>query len=118
MNRKKVGAPLEEIREELLKRQAELEEDLVRLSREKLTDDQVQDSGDQAFSLTMEALRSSLQNTENEEYNRIVKALEAIDNGTYGICIDCDGEISEKRLKHYPNASRCITCQEVAESSL
>ena len=105
-----------EIQKELLKRKLELEQDLVRLSNEKLSDDQVQDVGDQAFTLTMEALRSSLQNTENEEYNRIITALTAIDEGTYGICSDCGGDISDKRLKHYPNASRCISCQELAET--
>ncbi|OGB97418.1 hypothetical protein A3F06_02875 [candidate division TM6 bacterium RIFCSPHIGHO2_12_FULL_36_22] len=116
MVNKKISGKLKEIQQELLRRKAALEQDLIRLSNEKLSDDQVQDAGDQAFTLTMEALRASLQNTENEEYNRIIKALEAIDEGTYGICVDCGSEISEKRLKHYPNASRCIACQEQAEA--
>jgi|SaaInlStandDraft_5_1057022.scaffolds.fasta_scaffold00017_26 DnaK suppressor protein len=113
---KKVSMKLKEIQKTLLERKAAIEQDLVRISNEKLSDDQVQDVGDQAFTLTMEALRSSLQNSESEEYNRILKALEAIDDGTYGICIDCSDDISEKRLKHYPNASRCIACQEIAET--
>ena len=44
-------------------------------------------------------------------------ALKAVDDGTYGICIDCGGAISEKRLKHNANALRCITCQEAHETS-
>ncbi len=36
-------------------------------------------------------------------------------DGTYGICIDCCQPISEKRLKSYPNATRCLSCQEVVE---
>ena len=48
----------------------------------------------------------------------IVKALEMIDEGTYGNCIDCEQPISERRLLSFPNASRCISCQEKAEELL
>ena len=80
-----------------------------------MTDDQVQDPGDQAATSTMEALQVSLQDAEVGEYNRIVDALAKIENGTYGICVDCDNAIAEKRLKSYPNASRCVGCQELFE---
>lgn len=106
---------LEAIKTELLGRKHELEEKLIELSRERVTDDQVQDPGDQALSSTMESLRTSLQTAETEEYQRIVRALEKIDQGTYGICIDCNEPISEKRLRSYPNAARCLVCQEQFE---
>ncbi|MCL4380071.1 TraR/DksA C4-type zinc finger protein [Candidatus Dependentiae bacterium] len=105
------------VKSQLLERKAHLEQRLKELSQEKVSDDQVQDPGDEAFSLTMEALRSSLQNAEFEEYTMIQKALDAIENGTYGICIDCGEQISPVRLKHYPNATRCIACQEAAEKA-
>lgn len=104
------------IRQELVARKNQLEAELKKMSTEHVTDDQVQDPGDQALSLTMEALRSSLQNNEFAEYTMLVKAIEAIDAGTYGVCMDCGQQISEKRLKYYPNATRCIACQEIAES--
>jgi DnaK suppressor protein len=106
---------LKEVRESLKQRLGQLELQLDTLSKEPITDDQVQDPGDQALSSTMETLRSSLQDTELAEYNRIVRALEKIDEGTYGVCIDCGGEIAEKRLSSYPNAERCIVCQEQFE---
>jgi DnaK suppressor protein len=109
---------LNEVKSELLKRKVELEERLISLSKEKFSDGQVQDLGDQALSSTMEAVSGSYQNTEHEEYNMLLKALKAIDEGTYGLCIDCSQPISEKRLKYYPNASRCLACQEAAEGSL
>jgi DnaK suppressor protein len=109
---------LEEVKANLLKRKAELEEILITLSKEKVSDDQVQDLGDQALSSTMEAIRGSYQNTEHEEYNMILKAIKAIEEGTYGLCSDCNQPISEKRLKYYPNASRCLACQEAAEGSI
>lgn len=46
---------------------------------------------------------------------RLKAALERIANGTYGLCIDCAKEISEKRLLSVPAADRCVSCQERAE---
>jgi DnaK suppressor protein len=106
---------LNKIRADLIERRNELNEHLYKLSTEKISDDQVQDPGDQALTSTMENLRSSLQDTELEEFKRIQQALQKIDDGTYGICIDCGSDISEKRLKSYPNAARCLVCQEAFE---
>lgn len=103
------------IRQQLLERKQELEQDMTRLHTEKFSDDQVQDPGDQALASTMESLRSSLQDTHILEFNRILKALAMIDDGTYGICADCELPISEKRLKLYPDATRCLACQEAFE---
>lgn len=103
------------IEKALIQRRNELEVQLKALATDKLTDDQVQDPGDQALSATMEILRNSLQDTELMEYNRILQALDKIKEGTYGVCIDCGEEISEKRLGSYPNAARCIVCQEAFE---
>ncbi len=106
---------IDAIKKELIERRNEIEEQLQHLSEEKVSDDQVKDPGDQALSTTMETLRNSLQDTELLEYNRIVQALEKLEAGTYGICIDCGEDISEKRLTFYPNAARCIACQESFE---
>jgi DnaK suppressor protein len=106
---------LEEIRTKLLARKHEIEEKLLQLSQEKMTDDQVQDPGDQALSSSMESLRSSLQSSENEEYKRTIRALEKINDGSYGVCIDCGQVISERRLNSYPDAARCLLCQEQFE---
>jgi DnaK suppressor protein len=45
-------------------------------------------------------------------------ALKRLDNGLYGRCIDCDGEISESRLKALPFAVRCVHCEEARESDV
>ena len=106
---------LQEIRRQLNTRKIELEQDMVQSYSEKFSDDQVQDPGDQALTSTMESLRSSIQDTRIDEFNRIVKALKMIDEGTYGICVDCELPISERRLKMYPDATRCLACQEAFE---
>ncbi len=105
----------EKIKKELQERKVELEKKLTERASEKFADDSVQDPGDQALSSSMESLQLALQDSEIQEYNRIIKALEKIEEGSYGICIDCNQSISEKRLKSFPNASRCIVCQESFE---
>jgi DnaK suppressor protein len=103
------------IKKQLLERKMELEQQLIQLSRERITDDQVQDPGDQALTSTMESLRSSLQSAETEEYRRTVRALDKLEDGSYGVCMDCGQNISDKRLKSYPDAARCLVCQEAYE---
>ncbi len=106
---------ISDIKNLLLKRKQELETELTQLSQEKFSDGQVQDPGDQALSTTMQSLKVSLQDTERAEYNRILQALEKIEDGTYGICMDCNQPISEKRLQSFPNAALCLVCQEAFE---
>jgi DnaK suppressor protein len=39
-------------------------------------------------------------------------ALRRIEQGTYGVCHECEEEISSKRLDAVPWAKYCVTCQE------
>ena len=41
-------------------------------------------------------------------------AVERIDNGTYGRCEHCGGDISYARLEALPAAARCVRCASVA----
>lgn len=105
------------IKEYLMERKQELEDELSTLYQEKFSDGQVQDAGDQSLTSTMEDLRSSLHDSRRVEYKRILKALEMIQEGSYGLCADCELPISEKRLRSFPNATRCVSCQELFEDS-
>jgi DnaK suppressor protein len=113
--KKQNAAEFGAIKKQLIERKSELEQELKQLLQEKFSDDQVQDVGDQALSSTMESLNTSLQHTKLEEYRRVEMALQMIEDGTYGICVDCALPISEKRLKSFPNATRCLACQELFE---
>jgi DnaK suppressor protein len=42
----------------------------------------------------------------------ISDALQRIDQGTYGTCMECEEPISSKRLEAVPWARHCVTCQE------
>jgi DnaK suppressor protein len=106
---------LEVIRKDLEARKFELEEEMIGSYQEKFSDDQVQDSADEALASTMESLKASLHDNKNVEYKRVIQALEMINEGSYGVCVDCGKAISDKRLKYYPNATRCLLCQETFE---
>ncbi|MCL6622050.1 MAG: RNA polymerase-binding protein DksA [Syntrophobacterales bacterium] len=47
---------------------------------------------------------------------KIREALERIDEGTYGICEICGGEISLKRLRARPVTTMCIQCKSRMEA--
>lgn len=42
----------------------------------------------------------------------ISDAVERIEQGTYGVCLECEEPISVKRLDAVPWARYCVTCQE------
>jgi DnaK suppressor protein len=105
------------IKKQLLARKQELQNELNRLSEDQMRPEMVQDPIDQATLSNIEELNISIQKNEREEFDMIVKALEMIDAGTYGVCVDCGAKISEKRLSMYPNATRCIACQETFEGA-
>ncbi len=54
-------------------------------------------------------MHAHLKITTSLKYIKI--ALNHIRKGIYGTCIDCEGQILQKRLESVPGAIRCITCQ-------
>ena len=40
----------------------------------------------------------------------VAAALQRIENGEYGICIECDEPIAARRLEFDPTVTRCIAC--------
>ena len=72
-----------------------------------------EDSGAQLA--TARELEFALDARESAELNAVDAALQRIEAGTYGQCIDCGIPIPEARLHAAPEATRCITCQEKTE---
>ena len=70
------------------------------------------DLADIAFRDAMQVARLTLHQT---RLKVIEEALRRIDEGSYGICEDCEGEIPVGRLNAMPFALRCIGCQEQYE---
>ncbi len=50
-----------------------------------------------------------------QERERVLDALHRLDEGTYGICVDCGRPIDEARLEARPQAERCLADEEKAE---
>ena len=46
-----------------------------------------------------------------EMQNDVIAALKRMDEGVYGTCVKCGGEISEDRLVALPYAGTCINCR-------
>ena len=113
---KRRRAFLDSVKKTLMERRSEITKHVASHSEEKMDDKQVKDVGDEALSLTMEKLSNSLQMTELDEIRKIDDALARIERDEYGICIDCDGHIADKRLEASPFAARCIVCQEAQEA--
>lgn len=47
---------------------------------------------------------------------KIKEALERMNNGTYGVCEECEEEISERRLEVRPVTTLCIECKKRQEA--
>ncbi len=54
------------------------------------------------------------QNAENL-LNQVNAALRRFDNGTYGLCVECNQPIDTARLKAIPYAELCMDCQRKRE---
>jgi len=47
----------------------------------------------------------------------VTAALRRLDDGTYGTCVGCGGDVEPRRLAALPAASRCLHCQEQQEAA-
>ena len=46
---------------------------------------------------------------------KVERALEKLDEGTYGICDRCNSEINHQRTHVMPSATMCVKCQDAIE---
>jgi len=77
--------------------------------------DERMDEVDQASSEYMQAFSFRLRGRERFLLGKIEKALKKIAEGEYGLCEECDEQISLKRLEARPEAQLCIQCKEAQE---
>jgi DnaK suppressor protein len=60
-------------------------------------------------------LANQLSARDSVKLAQINKALKEIDNGSFGICDDCEENIPDKRLDANPYSSICVSCAEERE---
>ena len=84
---------------------------------EEMTDmnDHFPDPTDRASVESDRSFELRIRDRERKLIKKINKALERIEEGTYGICEDCGEEIGTKRLTARPVTTRCIKCKSKQE---
>jgi DnaK suppressor protein len=117
---------LEEFRARLLEEREELQAQFTELEESSFGNPQSDLTGEVAFdeeyadagTATFERERDlSLENNIRDLLAKIDKALERIDEGTFGFCERCGKPIEKARLKALPYASLCLKDKQ-AESRL
>ena len=77
--------------------------------------EQVADIADDAVQSYERQLMMGLGEKEFEKLRLVEEAIEKLDEGQYGICLECEELISEERLTVIPFASHCVDCLEIIE---
>ncbi len=70
-------------------------------------------SGDVAADLVEQEMDLTLVGAERARLEQVEAALHRIEQGTYGRCERCGGDVEPARLAALPSARRCIGCAEV-----
>jgi DnaK suppressor protein len=104
---------LNKFRETLKTRQAELSNG--RQNREALAIETTADELDRIQQAQERDFAMGAIDRDSLRLREIRAALERIDSGSFGVCLDCEEEIAAKRLAAVPWTALCIACQEAAE---
>ena len=73
------------------------------------------DFADEAYSIYNKNLMMGKVETDALKLQLVEQALQRIANETYGICIECEDDIDERRLEFVPFARFCIECKSELE---
>ena len=107
---KKFKVQLEEKRDEIVKKARQtLNEDML------LDTADLPDEMDLASSEYLQSFTFRLRGREKTFLKKIDHALAKIDEGTFGVCEECDEPIHMKRLEARPETTLCIRCKEDQE---
>ncbi len=78
-------------------------------------DDAFPDPVDRAMSESNRTIELRKRDRERKLIQKILKAIQKVEDNTYGTCEECGDEISEERLTVRPEATLCIRCKEEQE---
>jgi DnaK suppressor protein len=112
----------EDLRQALFERKEDLVREVEDGTRRRLEEDrfrnmagEVGDAGDASTATEQADLRNSQIERDVAELRSIDAALNRFEEGSYGMCTRCGGEIGIARLRANPSAERCIACQTAYE---
>jgi DnaK suppressor protein len=102
-----------EIREKLLHMRAELLREVNEsyATCRELGQDGVPDIGDMSANAYNRDVLFNLSETQRQQILDIEAALERIDKGEYGICMNCGETIAPRRMEVRPFSRYCIDCK-------
>lgn len=83
--------------------------------REGLTIERTPDALDEVQFAAARELSTRNLERESTVLREVRAALDRIGDGSYGVCLHCEEEISQKRLRAVPWATLCIACQEQSD---
>jgi RNA polymerase-binding transcription factor len=75
------------------------------------------DLGDEALADLLADVGEAEVTRDLGELRALESALKRVADGTYGLCVDCGGEIPLARLHAQPAAERCLSCQQRHEKT-
>ena len=104
----------DELRQLLKNKKLELTTRLERISAN-LRRGYEADSKERAKQLEDNEVVDALGNEAREELAKISAAMQRLETGEYGICVECGLPIKQGRLEVYPYADECIECAEFDE---
>ncbi len=99
----------------------EMRQNLVEMLNKKynealgLGQDGIQDAVDEAYNIFNKNILLGKVETDALKLRLIDQALQRINNGTYGVCIECEEDITETRLEYVPFARYCTDCKSELE---
>lgn len=78
-------------------------------------DDPTVDLADKAANSYTKEFLFGQTNADRSTLQLVEEALERIRRGTFGLCVQCEEELQQKRLEAVPWTRYCISCQEKME---
>jgi DnaK suppressor protein len=78
----------------------------------------VTDAEEQSVNDFVQDVDLALMQMKSETLKKIDQALMRLEEGTYGVCQECEAEIAPARLRALPFAALCRDCQAEAESDV
>lgn len=109
------------VRRRLEARRKEMREDIERELRKYKEEhyshlaDRVADSGEKSVANLLSDVNLAEVTRDVAEIRDIELALSRLDEGRYGICVECGERIDEQRLDARPESVRCVDCKAAIE---
>ncbi len=101
----------EAIKAELEQRLAEMQQRLSSIKRD-VTQSHSGDSAEQAQERENDEVVDAIGNETAQSIRDLQAALARIEDGSYGVCAGCGGDVGDGRLAAIPEATLCVKCAE------